>query len=523
MPGTAARPAAHRRRRGPGGGRAAGGPMAERCGNVAATPELRQAVDALPPAVEDPGIDTREPAPARARLPAARLLRPVRWLCSSPSSSASRWTRSRRSRSRRSSGTRSTTVSSRRTPRRSGRRPGSASSSSRRLVVVAADDGAHRPRRRTGAVRAAGAQLRPPAAARPRLLRARTVRPDHDADDHRRRRTVDVHADRAVHRGGQRADRPRHLGRAAGRPTSTLALVALRRASRRSIVATLVFRRISSVAYTVSRERISLVNADFQENIAGLRAAQAYRREGVRRTPVRRARRQLPAQPDAVAARDLAVLPVHRVPLRSRAGRRGVRRRAAGRRRRHDGRNTGRFRAVPRAAVRARSSSCRRCSTGTSRPASDCAGSATCCALPVRSSGRRTASTCRRSPGTCAASCACDDVGFRYPGADVDALSDVDLHIPAGHDRRPGRPDRCGQVDHREIARPLLRPDVRSGATSTTWTSAGTPPRRVPRPPRRRPPGGAPVHRRRRHQHRVRPAGREPRRRSRTRPARSAR
>ncbi|MDG3012531.1 ABC transporter ATP-binding protein [Rhodococcus sp. D2-41] len=46
------------------------------------------------------------------------------------------------------------------------------------------------------------------------------------------------------------------------------------------IVATVVFRRISSTAYTTSRERISLVNADFQENIAGLRTAQAYRREG---------------------------------------------------------------------------------------------------------------------------------------------------------------------------------------------------------------------------------------------------
>ncbi|MGA9873968.1 MAG: ABC transporter ATP-binding protein [Rhodococcus sp. (in: high G+C Gram-positive bacteria)] len=45
------------------------------------------------------------------------------------------------------------------------------------------------------------------------------------------------------------------------------------------IVATVVFRRISSSAYSVSRERISAVNADFQENIAGLRAAQAYRRE----------------------------------------------------------------------------------------------------------------------------------------------------------------------------------------------------------------------------------------------------
>lgn len=45
------------------------------------------------------------------------------------------------------------------------------------------------------------------------------------------------------------------------------------------LVATLIFRRVSSVAYSVSRERISIVNADFQENIAGLRAAQAYRRE----------------------------------------------------------------------------------------------------------------------------------------------------------------------------------------------------------------------------------------------------
>ncbi|NMN97740.1 ABC transporter ATP-binding protein [Antrihabitans stalactiti] len=45
------------------------------------------------------------------------------------------------------------------------------------------------------------------------------------------------------------------------------------------LVATVVFRRLSSAAYTTSRERISIVNADFQENIAGLRASQAYRRE----------------------------------------------------------------------------------------------------------------------------------------------------------------------------------------------------------------------------------------------------
>ncbi|WP_305094419.1 ABC transporter ATP-binding protein [Prescottella sp. R16] len=59
---------------------------------------------------------------------------------------------------------------------------------------------------------------------------------------------------------------------------ATLALVALA-ALVPLTVATLVFRRVSSSAYSISRERISLVNAEFQENVAGLRAAQAYRRE----------------------------------------------------------------------------------------------------------------------------------------------------------------------------------------------------------------------------------------------------
>ncbi|MGB6457423.1 MAG: ABC transporter ATP-binding protein, partial [Streptosporangiaceae bacterium] len=47
------------------------------------------------------------------------------------------------------------------------------------------------------------------------------------------------------------------------------------------IVATVVFRRKSSRAYTEARERVSVVNADLQENVAGLRVAQAYRREQV--------------------------------------------------------------------------------------------------------------------------------------------------------------------------------------------------------------------------------------------------
>lgn len=42
-------------------------------------------------------------------------------------------------------------------------------------------------------------------------------------------------------------------------------------------IATLIFRRVSSRAYTRSRELISAVNADFQENVTGLRTTQTYR------------------------------------------------------------------------------------------------------------------------------------------------------------------------------------------------------------------------------------------------------
>lgn len=59
---------------------------------------------------------------------------------------------------------------------------------------------------------------------------------------------------------------------------TTLGLVALA-ALPPLIVATVIFRRVSSAAYSLSRERVSAVNAEFQENIAGLRTSQAYRRE----------------------------------------------------------------------------------------------------------------------------------------------------------------------------------------------------------------------------------------------------
>ena len=45
------------------------------------------------------------------------------------------------------------------------------------------------------------------------------------------------------------------------------------------LVATYCFRRKSKQAYELSRERISVVNADLQETVAGLRVVQAFRRE----------------------------------------------------------------------------------------------------------------------------------------------------------------------------------------------------------------------------------------------------
>jgi ATP-binding cassette subfamily B protein len=46
------------------------------------------------------------------------------------------------------------------------------------------------------------------------------------------------------------------------------------------VAATLVFKAKSRAAYADAREKVSIVNADLQENVAGLRTAQAYRREG---------------------------------------------------------------------------------------------------------------------------------------------------------------------------------------------------------------------------------------------------
>ncbi len=50
------------------------------------------------------------------------------------------------------------------------------------------------------------------------------------------------------------------------------------------VVATVIFRIKSSRAYSEARERVSVVNADLAENVAGLRVTQAFRREGENRS-----------------------------------------------------------------------------------------------------------------------------------------------------------------------------------------------------------------------------------------------
>ncbi|MGJ7906858.1 ABC transporter ATP-binding protein [Actinopolyspora sp. H202] len=58
----------------------------------------------------------------------------------------------------------------------------------------------------------------------------------------------------------------------------SLALVALS-VTPLLVVATIIFRRVSSTAYAEARERVSTVNADMQENVSGLRVSQANRGE----------------------------------------------------------------------------------------------------------------------------------------------------------------------------------------------------------------------------------------------------
>ena len=84
--------------------------------------------------------------------------------------------------------------------------------------------------------------------------------------------------------------------------------------------ATVIFQRGSSRAYADAREKVSVVNADLQENVAGLRVSQAFRREernaqrfAGRSDDYRRSRLRRPAL-------HRAVLPLHPVAVHRRRG-----------------------------------------------------------------------------------------------------------------------------------------------------------------------------------------------------------
>ncbi|MFC0451037.1 ABC transporter ATP-binding protein [Rhodococcus jostii] len=414
---------------GAGGGRAAGGPMAGALGNVAATPELQQAVDALPPAVDSPGIETRNLRLPEPDFRLSRILRPVRALLVAvvfclaldslagiafpsivryaidhgvvPHDSATLWT-----------------------------------AAGVGVLLVAAD----------WLVVALMTVIT--ARAGERVLFGLRVRSYAHLqrlglDYYERelsgrimtRMTTDVDALSSFIQTGMSTAVVSVLtvvgiSVALVATEVTLALVALA-VIPPLFVATLIFRRISSVAYTVSRERISLVNADFQENIAGLRAAQAYRREefaarrfaeradSYRRSRMRSQRAISVYFPFIAFLSDLALAAVVFVGARQVAG---------------GDTTTGTLVAFvlylgllfgPIQQLSQVFDGYQQASVGLQRIGD---------LLRTPSSIERATSRDDLRPidGHLRGELCLRDVGFRYQGADSDALTDIDLHIPAG-------------------------------------------------------------------------------------------
>ena len=97
-------------------------------------------------------------------------------------------------------------------------------------------------------------------------------------------------------------------------------------------LATVVFRRRSARLYDLSRERIAIVNADFQESLSGVREAQAFVHEAATIEHFHGLGRRLPRVAGRRAAAGGDLLPVRAVPVRGRRRHRARRRRRAHRR-----------------------------------------------------------------------------------------------------------------------------------------------------------------------------------------------
>ena len=84
------------------------------------------------------------------------------------------------------------------------------------------------------------------------------------------------------------------------------------------LIATAVFRAKSSKAYTEAREKVAAVNADLQENVAGMRVTQAFRREGTNAARFAGLSRPVPRFAAARAEVHRDVLPVRAAARRRR-------------------------------------------------------------------------------------------------------------------------------------------------------------------------------------------------------------
>ena len=194
------------------------------------------------------------------------------------------------------------------------------------------------------------------------------------------------------------------------------------------LIATVWFRRRSDRAYGQARESIATVNANFQENLSGVRVAQAYVREdrnigsfravgreylGHRLDAQRLVAIYFPFVLFLAAVADAIVL--------------GVGSRAR-RQRHHRGRDASSRSCSTSTSSSRRSSSCRRCSTPGSRRARRWPRS-------TSSWRRRRARPSPRSPSTRAGVTGAirfEDVHFRYPTAVDEALRGVDLEVHPG-------------------------------------------------------------------------------------------
>ncbi|OUS93757.1 ABC transporter ATP-binding protein [Rhodococcus sp. NCIMB 12038] len=411
------------------GGRAGGGPMAGALGSVAATPELRDAVNALPPAVESPGIETRNLRLPEPDFRLSRILRPVRGLLVAvvvclaldalagiafpsivrfaidhgvvPQDAATLWTAAGVGVALVVAGWLVVALMTVLTAR----------AGERVLFGLRVRSYAHLQRLGLDYYE--------------RELSGRIMT----------RMTTDVDALSSFIQTGLSTAVVSVLtvlgiSIALVVTNVTLALVALA-VIPPLLVATLVFRRISSVAYTVSRERISLVNADFQENVAGLRAAQAYRREefaarrfaeradSYRRSRMRSQRAISLYFPFIAFLSDLALAAVVFVGAHQVAG---------------GDTTTGTLVAFvlylgllfgPIQQLSQVFDGYQQASVGLLRIGD---------LLRTPSSIERATSRDDLQPidGHLRGELCLRDVGFRYQGADSDALTDIDLHIPAG-------------------------------------------------------------------------------------------